>query len=646
MRSLLLLIASLLFAADAGANWTTFFSPSLKRVEREISETQQKLDALGTPVIGQTVQNLGCLDYGTKSDPTKPRWVELDLGAPYEIDTVTLVPVQIDWHQVEFPDFGFPKLFQIDISEDAKFSKFTTVANHTAAEFPDPGVAPVTFQAHKRKARYIRLKVMAPKAFALAELMVMVGNYNVAIGSSVMTSNQPTIVPRWTPGNLVDGYSPLGPPVLRAILPYEGFFAGPPPADSVEYIWMGLDLKNEFVVDEVRLHPIHARLTTDMPGYGFPTRFRVEFSDTPDFQTPTSVLDYGGMDFPNPGNNPVTIRTGGKTARYVRMLMIQPAGSIHPKRFGLSEIEVYSGNVNVARGAEAIGTSDPTPKTNKWPKDRLVDGYTSFGRLMELPDWLDNWTQRRELQTKLKGLKAEQAALIASAVSKAQWLGGGLGATLVVTTASLLLISRRRRNREMEQFRKQLAQDLHDEVGSNLAAIGLIGDAAETSKIPVGPDVWKTVVQIARETTTAMRETLWLAGSKVETSIDLIAHLRSTAERMLPGRNVQWVSDTESFPMTWSQESRRQLFLFFKEALANVIRHSNADAVVCNASFQEDSFRLEIQDNGKGFDPNSAKHGIGLNSLRDRAKKLGGTVEIITAPDKGVRVILSGRNRG
>jgi two-component system NarL family sensor kinase len=75
-----------------------------------------------------------------------------------------------------------------------------------------------------------------------------------------------------------------------------------------------------------------------------------------------------------------------------------------------------------------------------------------------------------------------------------------------------------------------------------------------------------------------------------------------------------------------------------REALSNVQRH--ADASECLLSLQRTRKHavLSVRDNGQGFDPSAVRLGQGIANMRDRVKKLGGRVRVVTAPGKGTRL--------
>jgi signal transduction histidine kinase len=321
---------------------------------------------------------------------------------------------------------------------------------------------------------------------------------------------------------------------------------------------------------------------------------------------------------------------------------VEPSRAFGRNRFGLSEIEVFSGGTNVARQGTVDAVADPSAMSRGWPKQQLVDGFTSYGRLIELPDWLAAWQRRTELGARLAALDARHRTLVATAERRLAWSGGGLGLAALAGAGVWLVRQRRRRARELELLRTRLARDLHDEIGSNLAGLAMLSEAAggDGTAGEAAREDWREVNRIARESTDAMREVLWVVGAREEAGFDLATQLQRAAARVLPGRRVVWAEPPASPPAGWSAETRRQVFLFFKEALANVARHAQASEVRLGAACRDGAFELTVADDGRGFDPARAAGGIGLASLRERARTLGGSCMIDSAPGKGTRVTL------
>jgi two-component system, NarL family, sensor histidine kinase DegS len=85
------------------------------------------------------------------------------------------------------------------------------------------------------------------------------------------------------------------------------------------------------------------------------------------------------------------------------------------------------------------------------------------------------------------------------------------------------------------------------------------------------------------------------------------------------------------------------LFRAIQELLGNAARHSQASLVKVILDLGEDRVRVSVDDNGKGFDPDSIQQGnsLGLKLIRERAEMLGGSFEIDSAVGKGTRILFA-----
>lgn len=639
--AMLVLLAASLHAAEPASWLAGLLSPELWRVQEQRASAERELAALGTPVVGQTAEQSGYQHPRLDAPPLNPAWVQVDIGSSQPIDYIALVPAQLDWQSLDRQAYGFPKRFRIDVSDDANFIVFNTVADFTESDFPEPAVAPVVIHVSGQSARYVRVTVTkfalenGQYFFALAELMTLSGNRNIAVDRPVSVSGRYELPPRWMQQNLVDDRMPLGPPIRKELLEYDGLFADLPADGSAPV--MQVDLGRTFELQEVRLHPVHARIGADVPGWTFPRAFRVEASADAKFTTPVTLFET--FDFPNPGNNPVTIPASG-AARAVRVVFLSPAPDQPQRRFGLSEIEVYAGGVNVARQGTVASTPDTLNFSKNWPRSLLIDGFTSYGRLMELPEWLATWTRRRELQTQLAALADRRGELMEASLTRGLRLLGVLALALAAGVVVFAWRGRRRRREEIEALRLRLARDLHDEIGSNLASLAVTGELAAETAVESEREDWREVQRVSRESMEAMREVLWVLGAREEAGLDLATRLQRTAQRMLARQEIQWTVPPENPPSAWPVESRREVFLFFKEALANVVRHAHAKRVDLRAQVGRGEFVVAVRDDGVGFDPAHSREGVGLKSLQERARDLRGEMTIDSKPGGGTTVTL------
>ena len=77
------------------------------------------------------------------------------------------------------------------------------------------------------------------------------------------------------------------------------------------------------------------------------------------------------------------------------------------------------------------------------------------------------------------------------------------------------------------------------------------------------------------------------------------------------------------------------LYRIVQEGLANVFKHAQASQVKVRLSFRDNQVRLQIKDDGKGFDPANGHAGYGLNNMEQRTKEMGGEMTVESAPGKG-----------
>ena len=152
--------------------------------------------------------------------PDAIKWVQVDLGAPVDIEAVALLP---SYDTLEGGGFGFPVRFKVEVCDDPEFRSGVSLfeKHHDLtymADFPNPGLTPLITDVSKKVSiigRYVRLTVVKLAAlkgdylFALAELRVSdrTGK-NVALGRPVTALDQTESAPYWQTSNLTDGVAP------------------------------------------------------------------------------------------------------------------------------------------------------------------------------------------------------------------------------------------------------------------------------------------------------------------------------------------------------------------------------------------------------------------------------------------------------
>jgi len=200
------------------------------------------------------------------------------------------------------------------------------------------------------------------------------------------------------------------------------------------------------------------------------------------------------------------------------------------------------------------------------------------------------------------------------------------------------------RERAVLEERIRIAQDLHDDLGSGLASIGMESDLAQLELEDArARALMEKVGDGARQVSDNMRRIVWALGSGQETLGDLVAYVRGFAAELLDQRGIdlRMTAALTDPRHKLTVDERRHLLLFTKEALNNVIRHADARNVTIDIRQREGGLSWVIADDGRGFDP--AVHtgmGTGSASMQARARALGAELVIHAAPGRGCRLTM------
>jgi signal transduction histidine kinase len=198
----------------------------------------------------------------------------------------------------------------------------------------------------------------------------------------------------------------------------------------------------------------------------------------------------------------------------------------------------------------------------------------------------------------------------------------------------------------MERVRTHIASDLHDDIGSSLSQIAILSEVVRARIASAPPEVagpLERIGALSRESVDAMSDIVWAISPHRNTPAHLSQRMRRLASDLLPARGIQLTFDsTDDGHARLGIEARREVFLIFKEALNNIVRHAGATEVAIAIVMARGELRLTIGDNGSGFEAGASAdgQGQGVHSMRRRATALDGTLTITSAPGTGTRLEL------
>ena len=189
-------------------------------------------------------------------------------------------------------------------------------------------------------------------------------------------------------------------------------------------------------------------------------------------------------------------------------------------------------------------------------------------------------------------------------------------------------------------MRKRIATDLHDDVGSSLTRISLLSEVVRRQVDAVNPGVAEPLSSIAglsRELVDSMSDIVWAINpTKDHLAISRSACATSSATFARRGRiEFQFRTPPADSDIAVGANVRREVFLLFKEAVNNMVRHSGCSTADLEFSVTAQGLVLRISDNGCGFDAEAESAGHGLRSMRERTAALGGRLTAESRPGAG-----------
>ncbi len=194
----------------------------------------------------------------------------------------------------------------------------------------------------------------------------------------------------------------------------------------------------------------------------------------------------------------------------------------------------------------------------------------------------------------------------------------------------------------IERERLRISQDMHDDIGSILTRVSILSDVGQSET-----DASKSAHQFnrigtqVRAAVVALDEIVWATNPGDDNLPRFAEYVGRFADECFENTPVRcWQEMPTDLPkLPLRADIRHNVFLAIKEALNNVLKHSGASEVWLRLQLTERAVRVEVEDNGHGFSPDStAASGNGLRNLQSRLSECGGSAQLTSAPGKGTRI--------
>jgi signal transduction histidine kinase len=254
-------------------------------------------------------------------------------------------------------------------------------------------------------------------------------------------------------------------------------------------------------------------------------------------------------------------------------------------------------------------------------------------------DLLQQQERLRRQQQELERLQARQQ--LAGTV--------GIAALLLLLAGGAFWQYRRRqtaaRAAAAQALRQRLAADLHDDVGNLLTQISM--QSSLLREVPGSPEQLLArldqLTATSRHAAQQMTDVVWGLNQPTQSLPELLDRIRDHAYEVLYplGIEVDFADTPAVATATLAPEAQQNLYLIYKEALHNVVKHARATQVTVRLSHSPAGLRLAVSDNGQGPSGAPRPAGNGLRNMQARAQAVGGRVQYeALAPGFGVVVEL------
>lgn len=215
-------------------------------------------------------------------------------------------------------------------------------------------------------------------------------------------------------------------------------------------------------------------------------------------------------------------------------------------------------------------------------------------------------------------------------------------------------LHRYRTNRllELERMRTRIASDLHDDIGATLSSISLLSDLEQRTRTvddPASHERLSRISTLVRTSIDSMKDIVWAVNPKNDTVQSLCDRMRDFAQTASSASNIAIDFHVDeslasqvpkgSLPKM-NAEPRKNIFMIFKEATNNAIKHSHCSKIDSSLTLSQRHLMLRVKDNGIGFNVMKVHLGNGLKSMKQRVEMMKGEIEIRSG-EEGTEIIVS-----
>lgn len=192
-----------------------------------------------------------------------------------------------------------------------------------------------------------------------------------------------------------------------------------------------------------------------------------------------------------------------------------------------------------------------------------------------------------------------------------------------------------------EDERARIARDLHDNVGQRVAMLAIDVELIKQGLAESDEVLRQQLDEVNRHTAELSRDIRNLSHQLHSAMLDhagLPAAARQLCTQVSQQHGVAVEVTDLGVPRTLPRDISLCMFRILQESLNNVVKHSGARSAEVTLIAYDEVLELRIVDSGRGFDPEVRKSGLGLVSMKERLRLVGGKLTLRSAPDAGTEI--------
>jgi signal transduction histidine kinase len=192
-------------------------------------------------------------------------------------------------------------------------------------------------------------------------------------------------------------------------------------------------------------------------------------------------------------------------------------------------------------------------------------------------------------------------------------------------------------NKKLEQAKTKIAYQMHQDIGNDINA--LLFKIRNLHLKNGNPDNI-AYMQLEANTTQIIKKVndiVWSLKSDNNSLAGLIDYLKLYTEETMKNKNIEhhFITTSKLPNITLGHDHKKNIYLFFKEAINNILKHAQANIVNIEIAYHKKKLSLSIADNGRGFKINETIKGNGIDNMTSRIKQLNGKVEFMANKPSG-----------